>query len=56
MMFYISFHFDDAFFNWNWAGACGGRLGRTWIGDGLDWRMLDRLGWSRVAAVLIGRS
>ena len=25
---------DDAFFNRNWAGACLGPLGRTWIGTG----------------------
>ena len=25
---------DDAFFNWNWAGACWGSLGRTRIDDG----------------------
>ena len=30
-------------------------LGRTWIDDGLNWRMLDRLGWGRIAAFLIGR-
>ena len=28
-----------------------GSSGRTEIADGLDWWMLDRLGWGRVAAM-----
>ena len=32
------------FFNQNWAGACYGSLGRTWIASGLGCRLLDRLG------------
>ena len=36
---------DDAFFNWNWAGARRGR----WAGPGLSvgWgcRLMDRRGW-----------
>ena len=41
---------DDAFFNRNWVGECGGR----WAGPGFlaDWgcRLLDRRGWGRTAA------
>ena len=42
---------DDAFFNGNWAGVWWS-LGRTKTADGVNWRMLDRLGWGRIAAVL----
>ena len=47
---------DDAFFQPELGWSVWRSLGRTWIDDGLNWRMLDRLGWGRVAAVLIGRS
>ena len=44
---------DDAFFNWNWAGARRGR----WAGPGLSvgWgcRLMDRRGWGWTVAMML---
>ena len=44
--------YDDAFFNRNWAGACGESLDWTKTTGGLNWRMPDRLGCGGIAAML----
>ena len=46
---------DDAFFQSELGWSVWGSLGRTWIDGGLVCRLLDRRGWSRIAAVLVCR-
>ena len=40
-----------SFFNRNWARAYRGSLGWTKTAGGLNWRMSDRLGCGRIAAL-----
>ena len=46
---------DDAFFQLELGWSVWGSLGRTKTADGLNWRTLDRLGWDRIAAMLVYR-
>ena len=44
MNIYIYIYMMMPFFIRNWAGAIGGRWAGPRLLDGLNWRMLDRLG------------
>ena len=46
---------DDAFFQPELGWSVWGSLGWTKTVDGLNWRMPDRLGWGRIAAMLLYR-
>ena len=43
---------DDALFQPELGWSVWGSLGWTKITDGLNWRIPDRLGWDRIAAML----
>ena len=46
---------DDAFFQPELGWGVWGSLSWTKTADGLNWRMLDRLGWGRIAVMLVYR-
>ena len=46
---------DDAFFQPELGWSVWGSPGWTKAADGLNWRMSDRLGWGRIAAMLVYR-
>ena len=46
---------DDAFFQPELGWSVWGSLGWTKTADGRNWRMLDRLGWGRIAVMLVYR-
>ena len=44
---------DNAFFNWNWAGARRGRWAEPGLLAGWGCRLLDRRDWGRTAAAML---
>ena len=55
LMIFLIIIIDDAFFQSELGWSVWGSLGRTKTADGLNWRMLDCLGWGRIAAILVYR-
>ena len=51
----VTLSYDDAFFQSELGWSVWGSLGWTKTADGLNWRTPDRLGWGRIAAMLIYR-